>query len=219
MKRTNRLTVRTLFAALLAVLLCVLTACAPAAEPLSKEEIEALREEYPDSAGQPPMMSMRDYTFSEKVSQRDTFVYVEITGEPQFYSINLSSGGDEKPMKKGETVGSSRAAHFEYPAKVIRDANGTFKGGEKITISTPYLFFDYTPSFKAGDRIVAGIMKDEYKKTRLQFAARCSYYVTEDEHVLSCFKELEGDEKTGLTVDGLFEEVRKAEANATKESE
>lgn len=210
MKRTNRKTILALIAGLLAVLLCVLTACAPAAEPLTDAQIEALREEYPVSAEKPSMLSMRDQTFTQWVQQADTFVYVEITGEPQFYSIDLRSGVDEKPMEKGETVDSSRVAKFEYPAKVIRDTNGIFEGGEEITISTPLLFFDYTPSFQAGDRIVAGVMKDEYKETRYQFSARCAYYVTEDEHVLSCFKELEGDEKTGLTVDGLFDEVRTA---------
>ena len=209
MKQINQKITLALIAGLLAVLLCALTACAPAADPLTDAEIEALREEYPDSAEEPPMLSMRDYTFAERVSQNDTFVYVEITGEPQFYSIALGNG-DEKPMQKGETVDSSRAGYFEYPAKVIRDANGIFEGGEEITVSTPFLFFDYTPSFKAGNRIVAGVMKDEYKETRYQFSARCAYYVTEDEHVLSCFKELEGDEKTGLTVDGLFDEVKKA---------
>ena len=218
MKRTNRLTVRTLFAALLAVLLCALTACAPAAEPLSKEEIEALREEYPVSAEKPSMLSMRDQTFEQWVQQTDTFVYVEITGEPRFYSIALG-GGSEKEIEKAEAVDKSRTGHFEYPAKVIRDANGTFKGGEKITISSPQMFFEVNPTLKAGDRIIAGVAKDKYKETRYQFAYLCAYYVTEDEHVLSCFKELEGDEKTGLTVDGLFEEVRKAEANAIKESE
>lgn len=210
MKRTNRKTILALIAGLLAVLLCVLTACAPAAEPLTDAQIEALREEYPDSAEHPPTMSMRDYTFAERVSQNDTFVYVEITGEPQFYSIDLRSGVDEKPMEKGETVGSSRVAKFEYPAKVVRDATGVFKGGEAITISSPQMFFEVTPALKAGDRIIAGVTKDQYKETRYQFAYLCAYYVTEDEHVLSCFEELEGDEKTGLTVDGLFDEVRTA---------
>ena len=209
MKRTNRKTILALIAGLLAVLLCVLTACAPAAEPLTDAQIEALREEYPVSAEKPSMLSMRDQTFTQWVQQADTFVYVEITGEPRFYSIALGGGG-EKEIEKDEAVDQSRTGHFEYPAKVVRDATGVFKGGEAITISSPQMFFEVTPALKAGDRIIAGVTKDQYKETRYQFAYLCAYYVTEDEHVLSCFKELEGDEKTGLTVDGLFDEVRTA---------
>ena len=155
MKRINRITTRTLFAALLAVLLCALTACAPEAS-LSKEEIEALREEYPVSAEKPSMLSMRDQTFAQWVQQADTFVYVEITGEPRFYSIALGGGG-EKEIEKDEAVDQSRTAHFEYPAKVVRDATGVFKGGEAITISSPQMFFEVTPALKAGDRIIAGV--------------------------------------------------------------
>lgn len=209
MKRTNRKTILALIAGLLAVLLCALTACAPEPEPLTEAEIEALREEYPVSTEKPSMLSMRDQTFAQWVQQADTFVYVEITGEPQFYSIALGGGG-EKEIEKDEAVDQSRTGHFEYPAKVVRDATGVFKGGEAITISSPQMFFEVTPALKAGDRIIAGVTKDQYKETRYQFAYLCAYYVTEDEHVLSCFKELEGDEKTGLTVDGLFDEVRTA---------
>lgn len=208
MKRINRKNALALIAGLLATLLCALTACAPAAEPLTDAEIEALREKYPVSTEKPSMLSMRDQTFAQWIEQMDTVAYVEITGESQFYSIALG-GSDEKPMEKEETVDSSRAGHFEYPAKVIRDATGVFKGGEQITISSPQMLFDVTPAFKAGDRIAVGVAKDKYKETRYQFAYLCAYYVTEDEHILSCFQELEGDEKTGLTIDGLFEEVKK----------
>ena len=46
------------------------------------------------------------------------------------------------------------------------------------------------------------------------------YYVTEDGHVLSCVKEIEGDERTGIGVGALLEEVRAVrKAKASEQSE
>lgn len=222
MKRINQKITLALIAGLLTVLLCALTACAPAAEPLTDAEIEALREEYPEYNSSPPLVDMIvQQPFERKATLADTYVYVEITSEPQYYSESMEKYMDAQMVEKYKKEGLSLDDDFfEYTAKIIDDSQGLFKSGATIQIYSSMLFFDCTPPLNIGDRVAVAVMKDKERENAYSFAWTTMYYVTEDEYVLSCVKELEGDEKTGIGVDALLEDVRTVrKANAAEESE
>lgn len=210
MKRINRNTALVLIAGLLAVLLCALTACAPETEPLTDAEIEALREEYPEYNSSPPLVDMIvQQSFERKATLADTYVYVEITSEPQYFSKSMKKYMDAQMVEKYKKEGlSTDSTFFEYTAKVLDDSQGLLKSDASIQMYSSMLFFDSTPPLQVGDRVAVAVMKDEERENAYSFAWTTMYYVTEDEHVLSCVKELEGDEKTGIGVDALLEDVR-----------
>lgn len=222
MKRINRNTALVLIAGLLAVLLYALTACAPEPEPLTDAEIEALREEYPEYNSSPPLVDMIvQQSFERKATLADTYVYVEITSEPQYFSKSMKKYMDAQMVEKYKKEGlSTDSTFFEYTAKVLDDSQGLLKSDASIQMYSSMLFFDSTPPLQVGDRVAVAVMKDEERENAYSFAWTTMYYVTEDEHVLSCVKELEGDEKTGIGVDALLEDVRTVrKANAAEESE
>ena len=222
MKRINRNTALVLIAGLLAVLLYALTACAPEPEPLTDAEIEALREEYPEYNSSPPLVDMIvQQSFERKATLADTYVYVEITSEPQYFSKSMKKYMDAQMVEKYKKEGlSTDSTFFEYTAKVLDDSQGLLKSNASIQMYSSMLFFDSTPPLQVGDRVAVAVMKDEERENAYSFAWTTMYYVTEDEHVLSCVKELEGDEKTGIGVDALLEDVRTVrKANAAEESE
>lgn len=222
MKRINRNTALVLIAGLLAVLMCALTACAPEPEPLTDAEIEALPEEYPEYNSSPPLVDMIvQQSFERKATLADTYVYVEITSEPQYFSKSMKKYMDAQMVEKYKKEGlSTDSTFFEYTAKVLDDSQGLLKSGASIQLCSSVLFFDSTPPLQVGDRVAVAVMKDEERENAYSFAWTTMYYVTEDEHVLSCVKELEGDEKTGIGVDALLEDVRTVrKANAAEESE
>ena len=219
MKRINRNTALVLIAGLLAVLMCALTACAPEPEPLTDAEIEALREEYPEYNSSPPLVDMIvQQSFERKATLADTYVYVEITSEPQYFSKSMKKYMDAQMVEKYKKEGlSTDSTFFEYTAKVLDDSQGLLKSDASIQMYSSMLFFDSTPPLQVGDRVAVAVMKDEERENAYSFAWTTMYYVTEDEHVLSCVKELEGDEKTGIGVDALLEDVRTVrKANAAK---
>ncbi len=222
MKRINRNIALVLIAGLLAVLMCALTACAPETEPLTDAEIEALREEYPEYNSSPPLVDMIvQQSFERKATLADTYVYVEITSEPQYFSKSMKKYMDAQMVEKYKKEGlSTDSTFFEYTAKVLDDSQGLLKSDASIQMYSSMLFFDSTPPLQVGDRVAVAVMKDEERENAYSFAWTTMYYVTEDEHVLSCVKELEGDEKTGIGVDALLEDVRTVrKANAAEESE
>ena len=222
MKRINRNTALVLIAGLLAVLMCALTACAPEPEPLTDAEIEALREEYPEYNSSPPLVDMIvQQSFERKATLADTYVYVEITSEPQYFSKSMKKYMDAQMVEKYKKEGlSTDSTFFEYTAKVLDDSQGLLKSDASIQMYSSMLFFDSTPPLQVGDRVAVAVMKDEERENAYSFAWTTMYYVTEDEHVLSCVKELEDDEKTGIGVDALLEDVRTVrKANAAEESE
>lgn len=222
MKRINRNTALVLIAGLLAVLMCALTACAPEPEPLTDAEIEALREEYPEYNSSPPLVDMIvQQSFERKATLADTYVYVEITSEPQYFSKSMKKYMDAQMVEKYKKEGlSTDSTFFEYTAKVLDDSQGLLKSDASIQMYSSMLFFDSTPPLQVGDRVAVAVMKDEERENAYSFAWTTMYYVTEDEHVLSCVKELKDDEKTGIGVDALLEDVRTVrKANAAEESE
>lgn len=222
MKRINRKNALALIAGLLAVLLCALTACAPEPEPLTEAEIEALREEYPEYNSPPPLVNMFvQQSFERKATMADTYVYVEITSELQYFSKSMEKYMDAQMIEKYQKQGlSTDNTFFEYTAKVLDDSQGLLKSGAAIQLHCPMIFFDSTPPLQVGDRVAVAVTKDKERKNAYSFGWTTMYYVTEDGHVLSCVKEIEGDERTGIGVGALLEEVRAVrKAKASEQSE
>ena len=222
MKQINRKNALTLIAGLLAVLLCALTACAPEPEPLTEAEIEALREEYPEYNSPPPLVNMFvQQSFERKATMADTYVYVEITSELQYFSKSMEKYMDAQMIEKYQKQGlSTDNTFFEYTAKVLDDSQGLLKSGAAIQLHCPMIFFDSTPPLQVGDRVAVAVTKDKERKNAYSFGWTTMYYVTEDGHVLSCVKEIEGDERTGIGVGALLEEVRAVrKAKASEQSE
>ena len=222
MKQINRKNALTLIAGLLAVLLCALTACAPEPEPLTEAEIEALREEYPEYNSPPPLVNMFvQQSFERKATMADTYVYVEITSELQYFSKSMEKYMDAQMIEKYQKQGlSTDNTFFEYTAKVLDDSQGLLKSGAAIQLHCPMIFFDSTPPLQVGDRVAVAVTKDKERENAYSFAWTTMYYVTEDGHVLSCVKEIEGDERTGIGVGALLEEVRAVrKAKASEQSE
>lgn len=168
---------------------------------LSESEIGELREKYPvcgNFAYIPQNIDLFPPKWSRVLKRTETFLYGTIEGEPTFYRRD-SFYEDE---------------WYEYPICVIEDTSGLYFPGEKLTITAIGFLIDYNPHFSPGDRVVVAVSADEEKHFRTYFDVVGTYYVTENDYVLSAFDEeaLPDMEKTftGEKVDVLLKELKQA---------
>lgn len=182
---------------------------------LSEEEIEVLRKEYPVCGLEVPEgVAMRQLSLAEVKNMADTFVYGEIVGEEQMYSLQLSTGNDVSDDKRQQNGLTDTYDFYEYTVQVICDTENIKKTGEQITITSNILFKDYNPKLKEGMQIIVPVVTDEYKAERNHYIVDGMYYVTKDGYALSAFQENvvhERERTSGLKVEKLFQTLKKSE--------
>ncbi|MBQ9985770.1 MAG: hypothetical protein IJP38_05630 [Oscillospiraceae bacterium] len=151
---------------------------------LSAEQMDALRERYPVYTQDPPTVDTYPVPFERLCERIDTFAYVEITGDIQYYSKNISMGDAAWDAKHG-----TASSFFEYPAVVISDTENKFKAGEKIMIAANMMFYGYIPELSPGMKLVFAATGEGHRKGQYGFSKIGTYYITEDGFALSAFDE------------------------------
>lgn len=165
---------------------------------LSQAQIAELRETYPicgDDNKIPQVIekSGKNPTWEEIKERSDTFVYATVDGEWTTYQRFIYDW-------------------YEYPITVIEDTEGFFQPGEKLSIASNLALIEYNPDFRPGMKIFFPVMLESQEGTRLDFSVEGTYYVTEDEHVLSAFDEdkIAMEKKmTGKKLSVLMQDVKK----------
>lgn len=186
---------KTLFFIITVVLIASIFAIAQPEEKLSKEQISALREQYPiygDINKISPLIEVAQVkTTLEEISKRaDTFIYGEVTEEVPVYSKY------------------SYAQFYGYKLKVISDTENKFSLNDEITIVANTEFKDYNPSLFKGMKVVIPVAESKSQQGKYNFDV-FMYYVTEDGFVLSAFDESKylDKEYSGIKVEKLLEEI------------
>lgn len=174
---------------------------------LDELQIEALRERYPVYTQDPPTVDTYPVPFKKLCKRIDTFAYVEITGEIQYYSKYISMGDAAWDAKNG-----SASSFYEYPAVVIDDTEKLFEQGEEITIASNMMFYGYEPELSPGMKVVFAATGEWHKPKQYGFSKIGTYYITEDSFALSAFDEKLYQMKkplSGVTLKTLMRELHK----------
>lgn len=182
-------------------------------QKLSKEQIIALREQYPIcGVEEPEGMSMVKIPLEEVKKQSETFVYGEVIGDPLIYEVALSTGNSALDSKRATNGITEKYDFYEYEISVIDDSESVYSKGDVITIASNIVFKEYNPQLSNGMKIVVPVVKDDKKEGRTHYTVDGMYYVTQDEYVISAFDENIMNSKSamsGLKVDVLLNKLKK----------
>lgn len=174
---------------------------------LVEAQIVALREKHPVYTQDPPTVNTYPLPFERLCERIDTFAYVEITGDIQYYSKNISMGDAVWDAKNG--IASD---FYEYPAVVIDDTENILKPGTQITVASNMMFYGYQPELCPGMRIVFAATGEWHKPGQYGFSKVGTYYITEDGFALSAFDEEMYQMKkplSGVTIETLMERLHR----------
>ena len=219
--RTLQKTVKILTAALCACLLTVslLSGCASNPDisadpaPLSAEQVEGMREDYPICTGGSPQACMLPTELKDFLNDDYRILYAEVSGPEttETRAINV------------ENVGGEEFDFYEVPLQVLYDSSGTFNKGEEIHIYQNTMFRDGMPAFEEGDRFVALAIdcfpfhQETSDIPRVEVSLQGFYYITDDGHAIAAYEEPEYFQQNGVGLATLLENYEKIYAEMTAE--
>ena len=219
--RTLQKTVKIFAAALCACLLTVsrLSGCASNPDisadpaPLSAEQVEGMREDYPICPGGSSIGSMLPTELKDFLNDDYRILYAEVSGPEttETRAINV------------ENVGGEEFDFYEVPLQVLYDSSGTFNKGEEIHIYQNTMFRDGMPAFEEGDRFVALAIdcfpfhQETSDIPRVEVSLQGFYYITDDGHAIAAYEEPEYFQQNGVGLATLLENYEKIYAEMTAE--
>ena len=180
---------------------------------LSNEEVELLRAEYPYYDETLPDVSMTATVndIRKVVKKNDTFIYCEVMGEPLIEEVYIMSGVPEIDEKLYKDI-EQGFLRYQYPVKIISDTEGIFQKGQEISFCYGIIFQEYSPSPKAGDKIIIPISVGLGENEGIFFSDAIGYYsVTEKGYVMSAFKENSTKVYSGKKADNLMKTLVKTD--------
>lgn len=175
---------------------------------LSQERLAELRKEYPAYNEDPPFTSIARPTFESIMERSETVVIGEVVSELPEYTVELVKPGttdqiiDEKAKSQG--LLNSTASFKQYEIKVIKHI-----AGEPVKDTIPIVynadFIGYEPALKPGMSIITGIAKGEDVHEGKYFFTRFgTYYIVDDQYVLSAVDDGFSKTMNGRTLDDLI---------------
>ena len=181
--------------------------------PLSAEQVEGMREDYPICPGGSPQVSMLPTELKDFLDKDHYILYAEVSGPEttETRTINV------------ENVGGEEFDFYEVPLQVLYDSSGTFNKGEEIHIYQNTLFRDGMPAFEEGDRFVALAIDcfPFHQKTsdipRVEVNLQGFYYITDDGHAIAAYEEPEYFQQNGVGLATLLENYEKIYEEMTAE--
>ncbi len=215
--RTKKLVLSCLACILAAA--CLLVGCASNPDisadpaPLSAEQVEGMREDYPICPGGSTMGSMFPTELKDFLNRDNRILYAEVSGEEtqETQSITLDEG---LPVDFD---------FFEIPLQVLYDPSGTFEEGEEIHIYQNSMYREGLPAFEEGDRFVALIVdcspenQEGSAFPRVEIGEQGFYYITDDGHAIAAYEEPEYFQQNGVGLATLLENYEKIYAEMTAE--
>lgn len=161
-------------------------------ERLTKDEITALREEYPIRGKKlHPLVEIAETDFDDILKKAEAFVFGEITGEA-IYTENIY----------GE--------FYEFPFTVISDSEGKYKKGDTFTLYANIYFEEYNPAFSKGMKAIVPITALKSNPSKKAYLVTGCYYVTPEGFALSAFDEEKLSDKSlsGLKAEKVLEIIK-----------
>lgn len=187
-------------------------------EVLSKEEIERLREQYPINDKVPPSVDIVNIPLERWIGLCDTYVEVEIIGEPEGYSRTVTINPNTPEGAVHDKAGGITEFEFvKYEAKIVRDIFNNYSE-EIIELSYSLEGAVSMPSMEVGQRFIVGGAYSE-KYDNVDIVAETMFYVTEDDYVLSVQSEQSRNRYTGYKVDALIEYLQTTKMSITSADE
>ena len=197
-----------LCACLLSVSLLASCASAPSAPdisadpaPLSAEQVEKMREDYPICTGGASQASVIPVEPEDLLQDGFHQIYAEVSGE-------------ETAFTRSVTVDDTTEEDFDFfeiPLRVLYDPCGKFKEGEEIHLFGNVSFRDGLPAFEEGDRFVALVTDiTSFHQEQSDFPLvgtmeQGLYYVTDDGHAIAAYEEPEDFQQNGTGLATLLE--------------
>lgn len=203
--------IRETLCAFLPVIVFLLLSACTAGNTLSGEALEKARERYPYCKASEALTATLPEEYWAK--GHDVFAVVELTGDRK---------ATTKTMYSNQSVDSNLTTDvttYYFPARVleildIRD--GCSLTEEEITLSFPGLLYDPDIAFEKGQKLAVFAALDESGESGevlLEIGPIMSFYVTDDNSVLSLSANAQMDQFSGWKLDSLKEEMlRIAEA-------
>ncbi len=215
--RTKKLALSCLACILAAA--CLLVGCASNPDisadpaPLSAEQVEGMREDYPICPGGSSIGSMLPTELKDFLNDDYRILYAEVSGPEttETRTINV------------ENVGGEEFDFYEVPLQVLYDSSGTFNKGEEIHIYQNTLFRDGMPAFEEGDRFVALAIdcfpfhQETSDIPRVEVSLQGFYYITDDGHAIAAYEEPEYFQQNGVGLATLLENYEEIYAEMTAE--
>lgn len=205
-----------LFVMLLAVLTLATVVCSPMFEKqeLDKDEVQALRKDYPfyDDYEDTILMSVSpvEITVRDAIKLNDTFVYAEVVDAPIQEKVVIDNGLSGIDKVEQEVV------RYQYPIKVISDTEGLFTKGQIITYCYGIILQDYCPSPKIGEKIIIPISVGLGDNEGVFYSDSFGYYsITSNGYAMSAFRERGGYNYSGKKAENLMKELVKSEEENT----
>ncbi len=148
------------------------------------------------------MISLPEETFA-KIG--DVVVVVELTDERKEVTKT------EYPNPSVDPNLTTEVTTYFFPAKVlrildIRDSCSLIE--EDITLSFPGLLYDPNITFEEGQRIVVmGVLKESSGQVLLSIGPNMSFYLTDEEYIMSLSNNKYMDRYSGLKLDAFEKEM------------
>lgn len=178
---------------------------------LSQERLEDLRKEYPAYNEDPPFASIARPTFESIMERSETVVIGEVVSELPEYTVELVKPDttdqiiDDKAKSQG--LSNSTASFKQYEIKVIKHIAGE-PVEDTIPIAYNADFVGYEPALKPGMSIITGIAKGKDVHEGKYFFTRFgTYYIVDDQYVLSAVDDGFSKTMNGRTLDDLIDRI------------
>ncbi|MFQ9872091.1 MAG: hypothetical protein ACLRVT_03440 [Oscillospiraceae bacterium] len=166
----------------------------------------------------PPMTDVIFYPVEKQKEYSDTFVYAEVIGEKGYFNRSITMGEPELDAKlSSQGMGTFR--YFEIPIQVIRDTEGRYQEGDRLTIWANCMFEETDPQMRPGTEIIVPVSDSQEQgepSTRKSYGTTGFYYVTEDGYAIAAFDEAQAPSTltrsgytSGLKVDALLRRLKK----------
>lgn len=195
------------------------------AASLSTEKINELRKEYPLSIGSPQNVDLQDLTFKQVLDYTDSVIVAEVIQQMPDFSVDLITepGTPEGNLaEKLEASGEQpyRPEFTSFQVKVNEVVTGE-EVGDTINLIYNSDFKGVEPDLKPGMKIVAAVKKGVGKEQEgsYSFTRYGTYYVVEDDYVLSAFEGQTEEmkafsrETNGYKLDHLIAEIKALKGN------
>lgn len=178
-------------------------------EPLSPERISQLRIDYPAYNENPELVDMKVPTFEEIIKGVDSVIIGRVVRELPPYEVDLSPLLQPELRAKENASGiSSKHQFHQVEIEVVRHISGK-PVNKVIPLAYNAMFEGYEPRLKTGMIIVVGIANGSGVHQGKYFFTRFgTYYIVDDEYVLSAVDDAFSQQMNGHKVDRLIEKIK-----------
>ncbi|WP_028544195.1 hypothetical protein [Paenibacillus taiwanensis] len=183
---------------------------------LSSERIHQLRLNYPAYNNESAMYHVKRPSFQEIAKVSESIISAEVIGELPEYEIDLFGQPNTPEFKINEKMKKNglptkRATFVQYEVKVLETLNDEPVNGN-IKLVYNKAFKDAEVDLKKGTKIITVIAKgDTVHEGKHFFTKFGTYYIVDNDYVLSAVDDDFSKKMNGKTVTSLLDEIKSME--------